>query len=509
MTFDSELLSNCEKYVKSSIKILSTHQYEILEKFKGERRFFLFPTDVDSYISSTYEYESLINQLSQNSDITKKYNEKTIKNLALTLLTKILYKTQAFEYDENIFNELYRDFKEELYSEKWVIRIIAPLTNFKFDVDNIDFGKRKLNFKDKDISFILKIRKIPEEELHEFLGMNPNTTSMYDPRMFYKFYYHIDCFYYLEKDATNAPNPEKVFSIKFATIPHAILQQVLTVLRLFKEGDVELENYYIRAISFLGGGGLHSRAVSNILNSKYQYILNNSEKDDLNIFMDKMENILPNVLKKENSYFLEFALRYYNFAKERETNEDKLIDYMVVFESLYLNEELELSYRLSNRMATLLGENEQKRQEIAEDIKDLYNLRSSLVHGSLYDYEIPKKVVDKKGIKLSQEIINNYRKNYFKRKISEQSTHKKSTETSNNKDIERIFDELYDDRIRLIERYALLSLKRFISLSNDFKYSKNNKLFREDIVKDLDNSIFNSNLREEIQKKDLLKEAIA
>ena len=206
MTFDSELLSNCEKYIKSSLDILTTHQHKILESKKYGQRFFLFPSDVESYISNTEEYKSLLVTLSQNREITKKYNENIIKDFALKLLTGILNKTQSFEYNEHTFKEVYDDFKKEIDSEKWAVRIIAPLINFELDVDEMDFGNKILIFKNKEFSFNFKIRKIPAEELCEFLGMNPNTQSPYDPRTFYELEHHIDCFYYIEKDAMNAPS---------------------------------------------------------------------------------------------------------------------------------------------------------------------------------------------------------------------------------------------------------------------------------------------------------------
>ena len=251
--------------------------------------------------------------------------------------------------------------------------------------------------------------------------------------------------------------------------------------------------------------GLQYRFVPNVLRSVYQYKLSNSGRDDFIDFVGKIENVLSEALRKEGSDFLDFALRYYNFAKERETNEDKLIDYMIVFEALYLKENIELEYRLSNRVAALLGEDEQKRREISSNIKDLYNLRSNLVHGSLFEYKIRQEEVDKIAESQSsfrKDDITKFRRNYFKDRYAAQSFYRRIELSPPSEEIKRLFDEWYDGKIGLMEKYARLSLKRFLNLSLDSKYiNKNNKIIRDDMLKDLNGSIFDSEIRENIQNK--------
>ena len=53
----------------------------------------------------------------------------------------------------------------------------------------------------------------------------------------------------------------------------------------------------------------------------------------------------------------------------------------MAFEALFLLETSELSYRLSLRTATLLGNSPQKKKLIFNFMKDAYNLRSQIVHG--------------------------------------------------------------------------------------------------------------------------------
>lgn len=62
--------------------------------------------------------------------------------------------------------------------------------------------------------------------------------------------------------------------------------------------------------------------------------------------------------------------------------EDRLIDQMIAFESLYLGYDQELKYRLALRAAFLLGRGERERKDIFSKMRKAYNLRSDIVHGN-------------------------------------------------------------------------------------------------------------------------------
>jgi len=72
------------------------------------------------------------------------------------------------------------------------------------------------------------------------------------------------------------------------------------------------------------------------------------------------------------------ALRRFNSAYNGEL-EDRLIDQMISFESLYIGDDKELGYKLALRTAFLLG---QKRKRIFNDMKKAYTLRGQIVHGN-------------------------------------------------------------------------------------------------------------------------------
>jgi hypothetical protein len=61
--------------------------------------------------------------------------------------------------------------------------------------------------------------------------------------------------------------------------------------------------------------------------------------------------------------------------------EDRIIDQIIAFESLYLGNEQELTYKLASRVAFLLRKRRDHRISIFNNIKKAYSYRSRIVHG--------------------------------------------------------------------------------------------------------------------------------
>ena len=513
--YNSELYNKCREYVSSSFKTLvKSKDYDKFVKEMSD--YGIYISSIRHYIDQTKEFNSITNYLVQDTNLMNKYTKEVMKEFILALLVRVLDVTRSFKYDENVFRDVYAQFEKELYSNEWNVRVIAPLNNFRSEVD-IDLGEREIAFKDQKIKYRLKIRKIPEQEINKFFGGHINFLDR--DVIFYKFYQFIDIIYKVKKDSKNAPHLESMFTEKFHEIPDILLENILRQLRLFKEGDIELMNYHIKPLSPFFSVGMRGRASSRHLASRYQYELTDLESKDLINFVSKLEGILSYVHQKENREYLDLALRYYNSAKERENNEDKLIDYMIVLEALYLSEELELGFKLSHRVATLLGEDEPKRREIFNNMRNLYALRSKIVHGNLHDYKIPNEDIKKiercwnngQLNNAQKDIINKkYIKRYFKYKsikrfFDEQIGFdfvKQPLDNTITQRIENCIYEWYNEKIRLIEEYSRISFKKFLNLSLNPKYLKSGKkILKEDILKDLNESIIDSELRIEIQEK--------
>ncbi len=77
---------------------------------------------------------------------------------------------------------------------------------------------------------------------------------------------------------------------------------------------------------------------------------------------------------------IDVALRRFHSSYHGDI-EDRIIDQMIAFESLYLGSEQELTYKLASRAAFLLRKRKDYRILVFNNIKKAYNYRSRIVHG--------------------------------------------------------------------------------------------------------------------------------
>ena len=68
-------------------------------------------------------------------------------------------------------------------------------------------------------------------------------------------------------------------------------------------------------------------------------------------------------------------------ANEESDAENKMIDFLIAFEALCLPERDELTYRLANRVAILLGKEDAEAERTRKFMAKAYDLRSDIVHG--------------------------------------------------------------------------------------------------------------------------------
>jgi len=100
------------------------------------------------------------------------------------------------------------------------------------------------------------------------------------------------------------------------------------------------------------------------------------KKDEIEEFKDFSKKFQKSKLS------IEVAVRRLNFVAQRAMLEDKLIDLMIGFESLYVPDtQGETTFRLSNNTATFLEGEPTKRKELYWIMRSAYSLRGKIVHG--------------------------------------------------------------------------------------------------------------------------------
>ena len=77
----------------------------------------------------------------------------------------------------------------------------------------------------------------------------------------------------------------------------------------------------------------------------------------------------------------EIELAVFRYCKEAAQHGD-VVNLMISFESLLVPEEEGIVFKLSQRVANLLGADANHRKELFKKVRDFYALRSRIVHGA-------------------------------------------------------------------------------------------------------------------------------
>jgi len=150
------------------------------------------------------------------------------------------------------------------------------------------------------------------------------------------------------------------------------LDNVIRLMRLFKEGDLRLQDryyYYMENNMPKGRMQFFSRRYV----SREPYHLEESELPILHEFIENME--LP-----FTKPFLQLAFDNFELSYETSNLNLSFLALMVSLESLFNPGEYELRYRISRNGAVLLGKDREDSRKIFSKIKELYDKRSRIVH---------------------------------------------------------------------------------------------------------------------------------
>ena len=244
----------------------------------------------------------------------------------------------------------------------------CPLYGFDYDGEQADLSEG------------LKITKIPHKFV-EYLARNyPHTLPTILSEAKWVIAIKIE-----QTNTTdlNDLNPIELFNLGFAQNDNVKNQLVdlITALRLYQKGRIVaglLTSAAFHNSEWSIGGSTIWTSVSNILffEEEPTYKLRQSE-------LQKFITLFQNIRQWRASGIInnaEIALERFHSAYHDDIK-DRIIDQMIAFESLYLGNEQELTYKLAMRTAFLLRKRGDYRNIIFTTMKTAYNYRSRIVHG--------------------------------------------------------------------------------------------------------------------------------
>lgn len=265
---------------------------------------------------------------------------------------------EKLEFNSGIFEKTYSDLESFFFNETIPCKTFSPLFNFDSDVDRLELEDG------------LHIRKVLRRELEELLDEAESFSrlSVFDLKYVVEFEYETKK--KLGDMQAKRPQPD--------VDPWEKPLRLLAALRLFKQGNAYIttmktaQTLDVHLLVSMTIGDMHQ----NYIGQKYE--LKEAELDDFKRFWNYYKEINLTGLD-----YLGVALRRFNYAYERGSLEDKLIDHLVAFEALFFKqgETGEFRHKLSMRVARFLEHEYDKRKVAAEKMADFYDKRSSIVHG--------------------------------------------------------------------------------------------------------------------------------
>lgn len=336
-------------------------------------------------------------------------------------------KVDSLTFNEEIFNDVYSEFERYFYIKVEKYNVTSPLENFSCETENIHLGKG------------LRIRQISDMEKIGYLRLMEGSWGF--PTSF-RGLIILNIKSVLEKTYLH----RKETPIDTSSCRESF-EDVVTALRLFKSGSVDFNVLCTASVSWqphLGTSYSSQGRYTSPLGPKYTIV--KSEVKPFKRVWKRYKKYRTERAKLKSNKYLEIALRRFNLGIEEADFENKMIDYLISLEALYLPERQELTYKLSNRVATLLGKEEKETEEIRKIVAKAYDLRSDVVHGK-----------DVRPIKIEGKTI--------------QPT----------------------DFASRVEEYVRKSIRSFIALSKTYKK-------QETLIKELDKSLLNLKLRKKLHR---------
>ncbi|MCW3138280.1 MAG: HEPN domain-containing protein [Methanophagales archaeon] len=433
MTFkDEKIYSGMKELVKKSLAILNRSGFEFKHKHIEDSNIevdlknippisFLLNDKISRQIYSnskieeiektkefTYTFD-LVNKMVLSHSESKKHDDIQLPGLGLdapspeveNALKKQQFRTDIslfliaycnlkkdLEFDEAIFNGLYKRFEEKLYGKNYIMAL-CPLKKFYLETDELvlDDG--------------IKIRRISEEELSFIKEMAGNAVKKPDDIKFTIEYTYDETEFRRPEDADEWTwsawqNATAICEKKFI--------EIIALLRLFKDGDFHnpLENFQVPFWAN-AGQGIHFNLCDRRIPEDGNYILKRAEAEDFTEFYRKS-------LRLTDDRRMFIALERFNLAYEKKRFEDNIIDYVIGFEALFGTMRNRIGMQIKLKSGFLVGDSKEEITKIYKFMHDVYKLRSKIVHGD--EIKIPMKIgkKDYSDYQLRPDIIEIFRK---------------------------------------------------------------------------------------------------
>jgi len=406
---DTYLYSKLEDFIKKAYEIYITSLKTIPMYEKNEFSFIISdstpPEKQYQVIQKLFEYphyERYLNEISHqiwNIDsfmeilgyLQKKSIFEDCPNLIQRLLIEYIKFNQKQAFDKKKFLKVYYDFECALYGKSSKFKLLTFLPNIDISKKEIkiDDTKKIIKLNNKNLDILLKHSKEKEyvKSIIELKGA---------------------CFL---EEYINLELDLKMDSELFSDL-NDFTNDFFDVLKLFKSGDTFRINTILVPLNpFLSFKVFttYERMMISDLKAKY-HLDSNATKELITLFNQYLIN------KSHLISFIDISLGRYLISWFKKKDEDKLLDLIIAFESVYLTNNPEISFRLGYYTAHFIGTTPNEKLEIYNKIREAYDTRSAIVHGTKFNET--KKKEFKKNLPLLIDILRDYYRKTFKKLLT-------------------------------------------------------------------------------------------
>lgn len=348
MNDNPELNSKCKNAVVRGLEFLQSKQEEGRPAIVIAQDNFDGVTELQEVSDLLHVMENIPELTSRIKKLITPNDEDAIRrNIEGTFIGKVFEQYArrfGLLFDETNFSKIYTELESYIYG-KADYKYLAPLFNLRLDEESVKIDD-------------MTIRYIKDEEFEELFGIprqwREGRYDFYNPR--------VD--FLIETTSKKYDTPTQEEKIK----------NFLNAIGIFKMESVQIRDVTCILPTFYPVE-LRSRC-GVIIRRGHTYGYPVLKKSELQKFTE-FYSMYSSIRKPKN---LENAVKRFNYGLQSLNFEDMAIDFMIALESLFGSSD-EITHKISIRIAMLFGQNEFDTECLRHLVKNLYNLRSKIVHG--------------------------------------------------------------------------------------------------------------------------------
>lgn len=314
------------------------------------------------------EYEECIDFGIENYEPISTYhsNRRGFGELLITFATLVFSENnRSMAFSDSDFDQVYPDFEEDLLAEELPVRTFIPLHGLDMDEDVIELDSQ---------SRIRKVEKSDIELLVDFESPTGGTISEDWDSSATHFLFEYEQM--VEKDLNSIGGGSLDFD-QLDEAKHRI-RSVTTALRLAYSGEVGYSNHYDHKPAAWSGGITTRRRTVRPL-----FFVGSMEIEDTTEFQ-RLYDLLKSTDFESLEPNMEMSVEKFNSSYIRESDKVAFADLMIVAEALCSGNQNLSKNMLAQRVAILLEDEFEERQNVFEEFGELYDERSrvwGVAHG--------------------------------------------------------------------------------------------------------------------------------